>query len=52
VITDEDLEAIGVETTRTINVDQFVPGAEIDDLQAPAWSARRREEAACTRHTA
>jgi DNA end-binding protein Ku len=31
-ITDEDLEAIEVESTRTINVDQFVPRAEIDDL--------------------
>jgi DNA end-binding protein Ku len=31
-ITDDDLEAIEVESTRTINVDQFVPRAEIDDL--------------------
>jgi DNA end-binding protein Ku len=31
-ITDEDLEAIEVESTRTISVDQFVPRAEIDDL--------------------
>jgi DNA end-binding protein Ku len=31
-ITDEDLEAIEVESTRTINVDQFVPRTEIDDL--------------------
>jgi DNA end-binding protein Ku len=31
-ITDEDLEAIEVESTRTINVDQFVPRDEIDDL--------------------
>src|SRR3984893_1604608 len=30
--TDEDLEAIEVESTRTISVDQFVPRAEIDDL--------------------
>jgi hypothetical protein len=28
----EDLEAIDVESTRTNNVDQFVPRAEIDDL--------------------
>src|SRR5205823_214097 len=31
-ITDEDFDAIEVESTRTINVDQFVPRAEIDDL--------------------
>jgi DNA end-binding protein Ku len=31
-ITDKDLEAIEVESTRTISVDQFVPRAEIDDL--------------------
>jgi DNA end-binding protein Ku len=31
-ITDEDLEAIEVESTRTINVEQFVPRSEIDDL--------------------
>jgi DNA end-binding protein Ku len=31
-ITDEDLDAIEVESTRTINVDQFVPRPEIDDL--------------------
>jgi DNA end-binding protein Ku len=31
-ITDEDLEAIEVESTRTISVDQFVPRSEIDDL--------------------
>jgi DNA end-binding protein Ku len=31
-ITEDDLEAIEVESTRVINVDQFVPRAEIDDL--------------------
>jgi DNA end-binding protein Ku len=31
-ITDEDLEAIEVESTRTIEIDQFVPRDEIDDL--------------------
>jgi DNA end-binding protein Ku len=31
-ITDEDLEAIDVESTRTIDIDQFVPRGEIDDL--------------------
>jgi DNA end-binding protein Ku len=31
-ITDEDLEAIGIESTRTIDIDQFVPRDEIDDL--------------------
>jgi DNA end-binding protein Ku len=31
-ITEEDLEAVEVESTRVINVDQFVPRAEIDDL--------------------
>jgi DNA end-binding protein Ku len=31
-ITDEDLEAIDVESTRTIDIDQFVPRHEIDDL--------------------
>jgi len=31
-ITDEDLEAVSVESTRTIDIDQFVPREEIDDL--------------------
>jgi DNA end-binding protein Ku len=31
-ITEQDLEAVEVESTRVINVDQFVPRAEIDDL--------------------
>jgi len=31
-ITQEDLEAVELESTRVINVDQFVPRAEIDDL--------------------
>src|SRR5205814_2546348 len=31
-ITDEELEAIALESTRTIDIDQFVPKAEIDDL--------------------
>ena len=31
-ITDEDLEAIDIEFTRTIDIDQFVPRDEIDDL--------------------
>ncbi len=31
-ISDEDLEAIDVESTRTIDIDQFVPRGEIDDL--------------------
>jgi DNA end-binding protein Ku len=31
-ITDEDLEAIDIESTRTIDIDQFVPRDEIDDL--------------------
>jgi DNA end-binding protein Ku len=31
-ITDDDLEAIEVESTRTIDIDQFVPRDEIDDL--------------------
>jgi hypothetical protein len=31
-ITDEELEAIGVESTRTIEIDEFVPKAEIDQL--------------------
>jgi DNA end-binding protein Ku len=31
-ITEEDLEAVEVESTRVITVDQFVPRAEIDDL--------------------
>jgi DNA end-binding protein Ku len=31
-ITDEDLEAVAVESTRTIEIDQFVPRDEIDDL--------------------
>src|SRR5512133_1210844 len=32
-ITDEELEAIAIESTRTIEIDQFVPKEEIDDLQ-------------------
>ena len=31
-VTDEDLEAIEIESTRTIDIDQFVPRDEIDDL--------------------
>src|ERR671913_1882175 len=31
-ITDEDLEAVSVESTRTIDIDQFVPREEIDDV--------------------
>jgi DNA end-binding protein Ku len=31
-ISDEDLEAVTVESTRTIDIDQFVPRDEIDDL--------------------
>jgi DNA end-binding protein Ku len=31
-VTDEDLEAIDIESTRTIDIDQFVPRDEIDDL--------------------
>jgi DNA end-binding protein Ku len=31
-VTDEDLEAINIESTRTIDIDQFVPRDEIDDL--------------------
>ncbi|MBV9969407.1 MAG: Ku protein [Xanthobacteraceae bacterium] len=31
-ISDEDLEAIGIESTRTIDIDSFVPRDEIDDL--------------------
>src|ERR687889_1552096 len=31
-ITDEDLEAVSVESTRTIDIDQFVPRDEIDDV--------------------
>jgi DNA end-binding protein Ku len=31
-ITDEDLEAVEIESTRTIDIDQFVPRDEIDDL--------------------
>jgi DNA end-binding protein Ku len=31
-ITDEELEAVSIESTRTIDIDQFVPRDEIDDL--------------------
>jgi DNA end-binding protein Ku len=31
-ITDEELEAIALESTRTIDIDEFVPREEIDDL--------------------
>ena len=31
-VTDEELEAIAIESTRTIDIDQFVPKDEIDDL--------------------
>jgi DNA end-binding protein Ku len=31
-VTDEELEAIALESTRTIDIDEFVPEAEIDDL--------------------
>src|SRR5437588_3848798 len=32
IINDEELEAIALESTRTIDIDQFVPRSEIDDL--------------------
>ena len=31
-ITDEDIAAVQIESTRTIDIDQFVPREEIDDL--------------------
>jgi DNA end-binding protein Ku len=31
-LTDEELDAIALESTRTIDIDEFVPKAEIDDL--------------------
>src|SRR6266540_811697 len=31
-VTDEELEAIALESTRTIDIDEFVPRSEIDDL--------------------
>jgi DNA end-binding protein Ku len=31
-VTDDELEAIAIESTRTIDIDQFVPKNEIDDL--------------------
>src|SRR5215211_8444661 len=31
-ITDEELDAIALESTRTIDIDDFVPKEEIDDL--------------------
>jgi len=33
-ITDEELEAIALESTKTIEIDEFVPRTEIDDLYA------------------
>ena len=31
-ITEEELEAVAIEGTHTIEIDQFVPRSEIDDL--------------------
>ena len=31
-VTDEELEAISIESTRTIDIDEFVPKQEIDEL--------------------
>src|SRR5919199_2985848 len=31
-VTDEEIEAIAIESTRTIDIDEFVPKEEIDDL--------------------
>lgn len=31
-VTEEELEAISIESTRTIDIDQFVPKQEIDEL--------------------
>jgi DNA end-binding protein Ku len=31
-VTDEDLEAVAIESSRTIDIDRFVPRSEIDDL--------------------
>src|SRR5918998_1851547 len=35
-ITDEDLDAVSIESTRTIEIDEFVPREEIDDATTPA----------------
>jgi DNA end-binding protein Ku len=32
LVTDEELEAVSIESTRTIEIDEFVPKHEIDDL--------------------
>jgi Ku70/Ku80 beta-barrel domain len=44
-ITDEDLEAVEVDSTRIINADQFVPRTEIDDLYVdqPYYIVPRRQ---------
>ena len=47
IVEDEEFEAVQVESTRTIEIDQFVPRNEIDDryielalLHRPRWSGR------------
>jgi DNA end-binding protein Ku len=39
IVEDEELEAVEVESTRTIEIDQFVPRNEIDDRYIDSESA-------------
>ena len=49
LVEDKEFEAIQIESTRTIDIDQFVPRNEIDEryiefalLHRPRWSGRAR----------
>ena len=37
-VTKDELENIALESTRTIEIDEFVPRSEIDDLHSSRWS--------------
>ena len=41
IVEDEELEAVQIESTRTIDIDQFVPKNEIDDryIESPYYIA-------------
>ena len=41
-VSDEELDAVQVESTRIIDIDQFVPAAEIDQLSSRSSTASRR----------
>jgi non-homologous end joining protein Ku len=52
VVEDEEIGAVQIESTRTIDIDRFVPKNEIDEryINSPYYIARRgRENMGCLR---